>query len=75
MRPNEVKVCKSKLKILTEKSAIRVSKALSVEYGKDFTYYKCGQSKHFHLTHKNPSERIGHGNKFQPTPTKESKER
>lgn len=61
---NGVLVCKSKVKYHTEKSAIRAVKALSIGYKTEFLYYKCGSSKHFHLTHKNPLQRIGYGNRL-----------
>lgn len=57
-------VCKSKVKYHTLKSAERAQKALSVGYGTQFQVYRCGTSKHYHLTHANPSERIGHGNQL-----------
>jgi len=56
-------VCRTKVKYHTEKSAKRAVKALSYEFRTQFDYYRCGDSKHFHLTHKDPEERIGHGNK------------
>lgn len=58
-----VRVCKSKVKYHTEKSAIRAAKALSVGFNTEFIHYRCGESKHFHLTHKIPAKRIGHGNR------------
>ena len=61
---SKVKVCLSKSKYTTLKSVERAKKVLSEAYSIDFDFYKCGDSKHYHLTHKNPSERIGRGNQF-----------
>lgn len=63
MNSYDIKVCKSKVRYHNEKSAKRAVEAFSHGYKTEFEYYKCGESKHFHITHKNKSERIGHGNK------------
>lgn len=58
-------VCRSKVKYLNMVSAERAKKALTIGFGYQMEIYRCGQSKHFHLTHKNPEERIGHGNQLK----------
>lgn len=60
-----VAVCKSKVKYYTEKSAKRATEVLSRGYETEFEYYQCGTSKHFHLTHTNKNERVGHGNQIK----------
>lgn len=60
---NPVQVCKSKVKYTNLKSAERAKTILSNGYKTNMDIYKCGESKHYHLTHKNINERIGHGNK------------
>lgn len=45
-------ICKSKVKYTNIKSAERAKKALSNGYGKKHSIYKCGESKHYHLTTK-----------------------
>ncbi len=62
-RLSPVQVCKSKVKYHNAVSVERARKALSEGYKTEFVAYKCGDSKHYHLTHADPSERIGHGNK------------
>lgn len=62
-RLSPVQVCKSKVKYYNAVSAERARKVLSKEYKTEFTAYRCGDSRHYHLTHANPLERIGHGNK------------
>jgi len=64
MKLSPATVCRSKVKYHTERSAIRAVSALSDAYKTRFIYYKCGTSRHFHLTHANISERIGYGNKL-----------
>lgn len=68
MKLSPTQVCKSKVKYHTLKSAERAQIALAVGYKTQFDIYKCGDSKHYHLTHKNPAERIGHGNQAQTNP-------
>ena len=63
---NKVQVCKSKTKYYNEVSAARAVDALSWGHKTKFKYYRCGDSKHFHLTHADPKKSIGHGNKLIP---------
>lgn len=57
-------VCKSKVKYSNLKSANRAKMVLSKAYDTKFEIYQCGQSKHYHLTHKYREQSIGHGNQF-----------
>ena len=58
-------VCKSKVKYGNMKSVERTIAILSKEYGDPMTYYRCGESKHYHLTHADPTQRIGGGAKLR----------
>jgi hypothetical protein len=56
-------VCKSKVKYTNLKSANRAREVLSVGFKAQMEVYRCGDSKHYHLTHKDPAQRLGHGNR------------
>lgn len=57
-------VCKSKVKYGNLKSVERGIRVLSKAHGHKLTYYRCGTSKHYHLTHVDPTKRTGAGGSF-----------
>lgn len=66
-----ISVCKSKVKFTTIPSIERAEKVLSKAYGEELVRYQCPYGNHWHLTHKDPSKRVGKGNQNNKNHTTE----